>query len=57
MAARAIQTSVFAFEWIAGFRVIKTGGGWRPTNQNKIFPVVFGVALHATLAAVGFSEI
>jgi hypothetical protein len=57
MAALAFQTSVLAFEGITSLRVIETGGGWCPTNQGEVFSVVFGVALHATLAALGLPEI
>lgn len=57
MTALAIQPSMFTFERIPGLGVIETSDGWCPTNEREIFSVVLGVALHATLAAVGLTEI
>jgi hypothetical protein len=57
MTALAIQPSMFTVERIPGLGVIETSDGWCPTNEREIFSVVCGVVLHATLAAVGLTEI
>lgn len=51
------QSRVFSLQAVSGLGVIEPGGSRRPFNNREVEAIMFGVALRALLAGIGFQSI